>query len=234
MGTGAPGRHAGDMTTSTIPRSTLPTRAAAAGADSPVVAPRRAVAGAGAVTADRLPQLALVAPLLLFVHGILVWVDGIGAADLAAPADPAETRGSVLAIVAGGILVLAVAGFASLASTLAARSGRSELAVPVTLLGAFGAVAAAAVWVLRSTGWLVDPLPSGLTTGGSVVTALALGLALVVHTAEGRMPSGSLALAGGAGALLALPLGLEPLGALVLLIALAPLTHQVQERRGAA
>jgi hypothetical protein len=174
------------------------------------------------------PQLALVAPLLLFTHGILAWVDGIGATE------PAETHGSVLAVVAGGILVLAVAGFASLASMLAARSGRSEIALPVALLSAFGAGAAAAVWVLRSTGWLVDPLPSGLTTGGAAVTALALGLALVVHTAEGRMPSGSLALAGGAGALLALPLGLEPLGALVLLIALAPLTRPVQERRRAA
>ncbi|WP_141847570.1 hypothetical protein [Humibacillus xanthopallidus] len=202
--------------------STLPTRATAARVDSPVASRHPAVA------ADRVPQLALVAPLLLFTHGILAWVDGIGAAD------PTETQGSVLAIVAGGILVLAVAGFASLAGMLAARSGRSEIAVPVALLSAFGAGAAAAVWVLRSTGWLVDPLPSGLTTGGAVVTALALGLALVVHTAEGRMPSGSLALAGGAGALLALPLGLEPLGALVLLIALAPLTRPVQERRPAA
>ncbi|GAA2158697.1 hypothetical protein [Humibacillus xanthopallidus] len=200
--------------------STLPTRATAPRVDSPVVAARAAVA------TDRVPQLALVAPLLLFTHGILVWVDTIGVPD---PADPAEARGSVLAVVAGGILVLGVAGFASLAGTLASRSGRSELAVLVTLLGAFGAGAAAAVWALRSTGWLVDPLPSGLATGGAVVTALALGLALVVHTAEGRMPSGSLALAGAAGAMLALPLGLEPLGALVLLIALAPLTHSTRE-----
>jgi hypothetical protein len=95
----------------------------------------------------------------------------------------------------------------------------------VTLLGAFGAGATAAVWVGRSTGWLVDPLPAGLAAGGAVLTALALALALVVHTAEGRMPFGSLALAGVAGALLALPLGLEPLGALVLLIALGPLTR---------
>lgn len=208
--------------------STLPTRATAARVDSSVVAPRAGVA------TDRVPPLALVAPLLLFTHGILVWVDTIGIAAPGKPANPAETRGSVLATIAGGILVIAVAGFASLAGTLASRSGRSELAVPVTLLGAFGAGAAAAVWALRSTGWLVDPLPSGLSTGGAVVTALALGLTLVVHTAEGRMPSGSLALAGAAGGLLALPLGLEPLGALVLLIALAPLTHSARETQRTA
>lgn len=200
MGTDARARHAGDMTT-----STLPTRVAAPRAD--------------VVVTDRARRLALAAPLLLFTHGILTWVDDLGTVDRA------PGRGSVLSIVAGGILALAVAGFASLASTLASRPGRSELAVPVTLLGAFGAGATAAVWVGRSTGWLVDPLPAGLAAGGAVLTALALALALVVHTAEGRMPFGSLALAGVAGALLALPLGLEPLGALVLLIALGPLTR---------
>jgi hypothetical protein len=46
-----------------------------------------------------------------------------------------------------------------------------------------------------------------------------------VDAAEGRMPSGYVALAGVAGALLALPVGLEPLGALVLVIALGPLTR---------
>lgn len=211
MGAGTARCHAGDMTT-----STLSTRAAASRVDSAVEAPRRAVA------TDRVPHLALVAPLLLFAHGILVWVDGIGIPD------PADTRRSVVAVVEGGIHVLALAGFASLAAGLVAREAPSRLASPVTLLGAFGVGAAAAVWTLRSMGWLVDPLPSLLAAGGAVVTALALGLALVVHTARGRMPSGSLALAGAAGALLALPLGLEPLAALVLLIALAPLTRPVQ------
>jgi hypothetical protein len=191
------------MTTSTLPAPT----------GHPHVTPRPRAA------ADRVPQLALVAPLLLFTHGILQWVDAIG------PGDPARGDGGVLAVVAGGILVLAVGGFASLASTLAGRSARSEVTVPVTLLGAFGAGAAAAVWVGRSAGWLVDPLPAGLAVGGAVMTAVALSLALVVDAAEGRMPSGYVALAGVAGALLALPVGLEPLGALVLLIALGPLTR---------
>ena len=228
MGTDLSARHAGGMTTSTLPTRVAVARAAADPVHdrAPALAPALAPAQTPALAPDRARQLALVAPLLLFTHGILTWVDGLGA-------QPDETtgNGSVLAIVAGGILVLAVAGFASLASALASRSARSELVLPVTLLGAFGAGAAAAVWVGRSTGWLVDPLPSGLSSGGAVLSALALALALVAQTAEGRMPSGSLALAGVASALLAVPFGLEPLGALVLLIALAPLTRPAEDPR---
>src|SRR4051795_6238589 len=117
MGTASPRCHAGGMTT-----STLATRATAPRVDSAVGVPRRAVA------TDRVPQLALVAPLLLFAHGILVWVDGIG------NPNPAETRASAVAVVAGGIHVLALAGFASLAGVLVARDARSRLASPVTLL----------------------------------------------------------------------------------------------------
>ncbi len=169
--------------------------------------------------ADRSRMLALAAPLMLFAHGILSWVDGIGAGD------PTRTGGSVLAVVAGGTLVLAVAGFAALASALASRSQRPQLATPVTMLGAFGAGAAAAVWLGSAAGWLIDPLPTALTSGGAVLTGLALAFTLLGPTAEGRMPASSLALAGVAGAVLALPLGLEPLGALLLLIALTPVTR---------
>lgn len=209
--------------------STLPARATAARVASPVTAPSALAAPAAVNTpfpvaaVDPAPLLALVAPLLLFAHGILTWVDSIDTPE------GARTGGGVLAVVAGGILVLSVAGFAALASAVASRTARPELVVPVTLLGAFGAGAAGAVWIGRSTGWLADPLPSTLAVGGAVVAAMALALALAVHTAEGRMPPGSLALAGAAGALLALPLGLEPLGALVLLIALGPLTRGVEE-----
>ena len=63
-----------------------------------------------------------------------------------------------------------------------------------------------------------------------MLTALALGLALSTTMIEGRMPARSLALAGGAAVVLALPWGLEPLGALALLIALAPLTRPVDPR----
>jgi hypothetical protein len=58
-----------------------------------------------------------------------------------------------------------------------------------------------------------------------VLTAVAVALVLATTWLEGRMPAGSLALAGAGAVVLALPWGLEPLGALVLLIALAPLTR---------
>ena len=223
MGAGSGARHAGAMTTSTLPARTAAAHVDVAARPAQGVARDLARDVAPGLTSDRARLLALVAPLLLFTHGILSWVDGLGAVD------PAQRTGSVLAVVAGGILVLAVGGFASLASALALRTQRSELVVPVTMLGAFGAGATAAVWLGRSTGWLVDPLPAALSTGGAVLAALALGLTLVAQTAEGRMPSGSLALSGLAGAVLALPLGLEPLGALVLLISLAPLTRVPDE-----
>jgi hypothetical protein len=210
MGTVAAGREAGTMTT-----STLPTRATAPRVDS--------TAATATPALDRVPLLALAAPLLLFAHGILTWVDGLDTPE------GTPTGGGVLAVVAGGILLLSVAGFASLASTLVSRVAKSELVVPVTLLGAFGAGATGAVWIGRSIGWLADPLPPALAVGGAVLAGVALAVALAFHAAEGRMPSGSLALAGAAGALLALPLGLEPLGALVLLIALGPLTRGVEE-----
>jgi hypothetical protein len=219
MGAGRGARHAGAMTTSTLPAPAAAAHVDVAPGPAQVVAP-------GAVQSlapERARLLALVAPLLLFTHGILTWVDGLGAVD------PGQRSGSVLAIVAGGILVLAVAGFASLASALASLTQRAELVVPVTMLGAFGAGATAAVWVGRSTGWLVEPLPTALTTGGAVLAGLALGLTLIAQTVEGRMPSGSLVLTGLAGAVLALPLGLEPLSALVLLISLAPLTRAPDE-----
>jgi hypothetical protein len=205
------------MTTSTLPAEPAPR------VDTSRDLSRGSGPDVARVPADRSRLLALVAPLLLFTHGILSWVDGIG------DVDPGRRSDSVLAVVAGATLALAVAAFASLASSLASRTQRSELVVPVTLLGAFGAGAAAAVWLGRASGWLVDPLPTALTSGGAVLTGLALGLVLVAHTAEGRMPSGSLALCGVAGAVLALPLGLEPLGALLLLIGLAPLTRPRDE-----
>ena len=210
MGAGVGTSDAGAMTTSTLPaRNAAPHVDVAPG-------PAHGVVARG-LAPDRARLLALVAPLLLFTHGILTWVDGLGAVD------PAQRTGPVLGVVTGGILVLAVGGFASLASALATRTQRGELAVPVTMLGAFGAGATAAVWLGRGAGWLADPLPTALSTGGAVLVALALGITLVAQTTEGRMPSGSLALSGLAGAVLALPLGLEPLGALVLLISLAPL-----------
>jgi hypothetical protein len=212
MGTGASRRHAEDMTTSTI---TSPVT-------SPVTSPTKTARPAHTVTAyashrraDRVALLALVAPLLLFSHGIVEWVDGL---------DASGGRGP-LAVAAGALLVLATAAFAWLTTSLGARAEHLPVAVPTALLAAFGAGATGAVWLGGLTGVLPDTAPTALSSGGQVLTAVAVALVLATTWLEGRMPAGSLALAGAGAVVLALPWGLEPLGALVLLIALAPLTR---------
>ena len=202
MGTVVDRGHAWDMTTSTLKPAL-----------TPALTPARSAA-------DRVPVLALVAPLLLFTHGIALWVDGL---------DDSGGRGP-LAVTAGALLVLSTAAFAWLATSLGARAEHLPVAVPTGLVAAFGAGATGSVWLGRLTGFLPETVPAALGSGGQVLTALALGLALSTTMIEGRMPARSLALAGGAAVVLALPWGLEPLGALVLLIALAPLTRPVDPR----
>lgn len=206
------------MTTSTL-RPTAGQAAAASSRTATVRADR-----------DRVPVLALVAPLLLFAHGILEWVEGLGRSGLDAPA----TDTGPLSVVAGALLVASVAAFAWLTTSLGSRAEHLPVAVPTALLAAFGAGASGAVWLGRVTGLLDDTMPSALSVGGGVLTGLALSLVLAALTVEARMPVGSLALAAVAAVVLALPLGLGPLGSLVLLIALAPLTRAPQAPSGAA
>lgn len=219
------------MTTSTLPAPvtspTAPVRPAATGPTGTTVE--------AASRPDRVALLALVAPLLLFAHGIADWVDGLGGLGgvdgLSGPdgldgLGPAGTH-DPLAVATGALLVLTSAGLAWLTTSLGARAEHLPVAVPTALLAAFGAGATGAVWVGGLTGFLPATVPTALAAGGQVLTALALALVLATTWLEGRMPAGSLALAGVAAALLALPWGLEPLGALVLLIAFAPLTRPV-------
>ncbi|MEO7752073.1 MAG: hypothetical protein ABIS35_01530 [Terracoccus sp.] len=105
-------------------------------------------------TAERVRGLALAGPLLLFAHGILDWVDGLGDA---------------------------------------AGTGAYHLAATAALVGALAAL-----------GWL------------------ALAVAVAPSDAA-RMPLTSIGIAALAGVALASPWDLLPLGALLLLIALAPL-----------
>lgn len=186
--------------------------------------------GVATRTPDRVAVLALVAPLLLFAHGTADWVDGLdglgGVGGVGGPGgpDPTDARGP-LTIATGALLVLATAAFAWLTTALGARAEHLPVAVPTALLAAFGAGATGAVWVGGLTGFPPATVPAALAVGGQVLTALALALVVATTWLEGRMPAGSLALAGAAAGLLALPWDLEPLGALVLLIALAPLTR---------
>lgn len=223
------------MTTSTLaPAPTAepilrpdPARAGAVAARpvAPVAAARTAT--------DRVPLLALVAPLLLFTHGIVDWVDGLDSLDglrglgglggLAAARDQ-----GALSVSAGVLLVLSVVAFAWLTVSLGARLRQLPLAVPTALLAAFGAGATATVWAGHVTGLLGDTLPTALASGGAVLTATALGAVLMALTAERRLPVGSLALAAVATGTLLLPWTLGPLASVLLLIALAPLTRPAE------
>src|SRR6478735_9204414 len=226
MGTGITHGHAGGMTTSTLdpagPASLAPTTSTRA--------PGRATAH---TTADLLPLLALLAPLLLFAHGIVAWVDGLDTLDDASPLGSlgglaaAHDQGA-LSVTAGALLVLSVGGFAWLTAGLGARLRHLPLATPTALLAAFGAGATGAVWLGHLTGLLGDTIPSALSSGGAVFTGVALAIALIALTLQGRLPAGSLALAGLAGTVLLLPWGLGPLGSLLLLIALGPLTRPTE------
>ena len=171
--------------------------------------------------ADRGRVLAFVAPLALFAHGILAWVRGLApepsVRSAAASADPdALTRLT---------LVVAVAALCWLTASLADRLEHLDVAMPATVVAAFGAGAAGSVWLGTTTGVLDPSLPAALTVGGPVLIGLALAVVLAALTIEGRLPVGSAALALAAGVVLALPWDLLPLGALLLLIALGPLTR---------
>lgn len=226
MGATARLGHAGSMTTSTLSRTVTAARP---------VGPVTTRTATRAV--DRVAVLALIAPLLLFAHGIVTWVDGLGGPKgldgIAADASAAAGH-SPLAVAAGALLVLATAAFAWLTTSLGARAEHLPVAAPTALLAAFGAGATGAVWVGGLSGFLPAVVPAALAVGGQLLTALALALVLATTWLEGRMPASSLALAGVAATLLALPWGLEPLGALVLLIAMAPLTRPAEASAAAA
>ena len=259
MGTGAGADHAGTMTTTTLrtqPVAVHPSRAVARG-----ILAARPTAGAdrtppGVVTApspapDRGRVLAFVAPLVLFAHGILVWVLGLGAASPAglsgagALGADGDSSGTVsLAVgatldgadvqrlapaVSGLTLVLAAAGFCWLVAALGARLQHLRVGTPATALAAFGVGATAAVWLGQSTGLLGATLPAALVVGGPVLVGLGVAGVLAALALEGRLPVGSAALAGAGALAVALPWGLLPLGALLLLIALAPLTRPVRD-----
>ena len=232
MGTGITHGHAGGMTTSTLD----PAGPASLAPSTSTRAPGRATTH---TTADHLPLLALLAPLLLFAHGIVAWVDGLDTLDDASPLGGLRGLGGLgglaaahdqgaLSVTAGALLVLSVGGFAWLTAGLGARLRHLPLATPTALLAAFGAGATGAVWLGHLTGLLGDTIPSALSSGGAVLTGVALAIVLIALTLEGRLPVASLALAGLAGAVLLLPWGLEPLGSLLLLIALGPLTRPVE------
>ena len=231
MGTVTTSGHAGGMTSSTLtpasPASALP-------APAPSRVPTRTAPLTGArTTPDHVPILALVAPLLLFTYGIVDWVDGLDTLDglrgLGGLGGVAAARDQgALSVAAGVLLVLSVAGFAWLTAGLGARLRHLPLAVPTALLAAFGAGATGTVWIGHVTGLLGDTIPSALSSGGAVLTGVALAVVLAGLAVEELLPVGSLALAALSAAVMLLPWGLGPLASLLLLIALAPLTRPTE------
>lgn len=165
---------------------------------------------------DRSRLLALLGPLLLFVHGILGWVDGL---------DGTRGTGWVWGL-AGLVLVAAVASLTLLTAELGEQTGRGPLATVAVVIGAFGAGAVGAVTLGRLLGGLGDDLPTTLTAGGPVLVAVGLAVLGFRLVLAERLPIGSALLATLGAAMVAVPWDLLPLGALVLLIGFGPLTQR--------
>jgi hypothetical protein len=220
------------MTTTPVP-ATRPVVRRAAARTTVSAKPPAAATTPSPAQADRGRVLALLAPLLLFAHGIVAWATGVGAPAHAeglaasglttsgqATPDPATPDA-----LTGLTLVAAVAALTWLTAALGDRLEHLDVRVPTTVMAAFGAGATGSVWLGTTTGVLDGSLPSALTLGGPVLVGLGLAVVLAALVVEGRLPFTSALLAAGAGVVLALPWGLEPLGALLLLVALGPLTR---------
>ena len=167
-----------------------------------------------AAPGDRSSAPALFGPLLLFVHGILSWVDG-------RDAGPGTTW---LTVLAGLSLVAGVVALGLLAARLGEPGGGALVTVAV-VASAFGAGAVGAVTVGRMLGYLGDDLPTALTAGGPGLVAIGLGILLHRLALAGRVPASAVAVAVLGAAIMAMPWGLLPLGALVLLVGLGPVAR---------
>jgi len=179
---------------------------------------------------DRSRALALFGPLLLFVHGILGWLDGLDGLDGFATFDWRAASTGPLAVASGLVLVGAVAALTLLTAELGEHAGRGWLATGATIMAAFGAGAVAAVTAGRIVGLLGPDLSMPLTAGGPVLVAAGLAAILYRLVLIGLVPIGSALVATAGAAIVAVPWQLLPLGALVLLIGFAPLVQRPERR----
>lgn len=164
---------------------------------------------------DRSRTLAFLAPLLLFVHGILSWVDSL---------DSQAGQGWV-AVLSALFLAAAVAGLAFLTADLGEQTGRGALASVAVVMVAFGAGATATLALGRVSGLLDDTLPAPLSVGGPLLLGAGLALLFFRLALVGRVSLGYAFVAALGAAAIAIPWGLVPLGALILLIGFGPLTQ---------
>lgn len=164
-------------------------------------------------------ELVLTAPMLLFAHGILAWIDDLGH----------HGRNGVIWFLAQAALIGSVLAFAGLAGGLA----HVVRDAPATRLPANAALGSAIVgtglttWValVRGAGGgaATAGAPGWLLAGGPVLLGASLfALLALVRPALG-LPIRTLGLAAAGLVLLALPFDLIPLAAIVLVLALEPL-----------
>lgn len=166
-------------------------------------------------------ELVLTAPMLLFAHGILAWIDDLGH----------HGRSGVIWFLAQAALIGSVLAFVGLAGGLAhvvrARDPQGMgLAVNVALgSGIVGAGLTTWVALVRGVGGATATAgaPQWLLAGGPVLLGASLLALLTLARPALALPPRTLGLAAAGLALLALPLDLVPLAAIVLVLALEPL-----------
>ncbi|MGN6753872.1 MAG: hypothetical protein ACTHJJ_15125 [Intrasporangium sp.] len=175
---------------------------------------------------DAARELVLTAPMLLFAHGILVWLDDLGQ----------HGRSGVIWFLAQAALIASVFSFVGLAAglrhvTVTTAARRHRLAT----LALVGAIAGTGLttWValVRGIGGAVATAgaPQWLLAGGPILLAASF-LALLALAAQSlALPRRSMTLGVLGVVLLGVPWDLIPLAALVILLALEPLLRSDPE-----
>jgi hypothetical protein len=158
--------------------------------------------------------------MLLFAHGILVWVDDLGQ----------HGRSGVMWFLAQAALIASVFSFVGLAAGLrhvavAAPGRHRALASPAFAAAIAGTGLTTWVALVRGIGGAVatDGAPDWLLAGGPVLLGLSLLVLLALAVPVLPLPPRSMTLGATGVVLLALPWDLIPLAAIVILLALEPL-----------
>lgn len=166
-------------------------------------------------------ELVLTAPMLLFAHGILVWIDDLGQ----------HGRSGVIWFLAQAALIASAFSFVGLAAGL-----RHQIASTASRQTAMAARAALVAGIAGTglTAWvaLVRGIGGATATTGAPLWLLAAGPALLAGAVLAllalarrvlALPARAIALGATGAVLLALPLDLIPLAGIVILLALEPL-----------
>lgn len=159
--------------------------------------------------------------MLLFAHGILVWLDDLGQ----------HGRSGVIWFLAQAALIASAFSFVGLAAGLrhvtatTALRGRRGVATVSLLAAIAGTGLTTWVALVRGVGGAAatDGAPQWVLAGGPVLLGAALVSLIALGVPTLRLPRRSLALAATGAVLLVTPFDLIPLAGLVILLALEPL-----------